>query len=810
MSGRSRVSVLGAVVALVLAWWQPSTLGQQSGATAPASVRAAAARGQSVRVIVGVRADDYRPEGILAPAARAGQRAALQELSQRVLGRLPAAARVRARVFDAIPSFSPEADANTLLQLESDPDVVSIEEDRLNTVSLAQSVPLIGGSDAWASGFTGAGWTVAILDTGVEQGHSFLAGKTVAEGCYSNANTSGSPSLCPGGVGSTTGPGSGLNCSSAISASCFHGTHVAGIAAGRGASFSGVAKDANIMAFQVFTNGGGGSIGAYTSDIIAAMNRVYALRGSYNIASVNMSLGGSIAYTNQSQCDTDNGSFKSAIDLLRSVNIASVIASGNDSSPTGISSPGCISSAVSVGSTTKSDVVSSFSNAAPFLSLLAPGSSINSSMPGNTFGPASGTSMATPHVAGAWAVLRQRRPSATVTEVLNALKSTGTPITDTRPGSGLTFPRIRVNVALTALTTPLLTVDNPGAGSTKTLPFPVNGWAIDRNALTGTGIDQVHVYAFPAGGGGPIAIGVATYGASRPDVGAAFGSQFINSGWSITANGLPNGNYTIVAYGHSTVTGTFNVQGSVAITVSGPIPNPAMSLDRPLGNGSSGTNVTVSGWAIDLGTPSGTGVDQVHVYAFPTGGGSPIGVVAAYGLSRPDVGAVFGGQFTNSGFQVVMNGVPAGTYNFTAYMHSTVSGTFILTATATNVTVNATTSNPQMYIDTAAGSYGRPFTISGWAVDAGAMSGPGIDAIHVWAFPVGGAPQFFVGVGTYGLSRPDVGAYIGSSQFNNSGYTITINSSNVPSPGLYDFYVFAHSTVTGTFPIARIVRVNVS
>jgi hypothetical protein len=140
-----------------------------------------------------------------------------------------------------------------------------------------------------------------------------------------------------------------------------------------------------------------------------------------------------------------------------------------------------------------------------------------------------------------------------------------------------------------------------------------------------------------------------------------------------------------------------------------------------------------------------------------------------------------------------------------------VSGTFNLSISATNVTVNAGTSNPQMYNDTPA--YGatrsRPFTLTGWAVDTGAPSGTGVDAIHVWAFPVSGAPQFFVGVATYGLSRPDIGAYFGSSQFNNSGYSFTVTSSNLPSPGTYDFQVFAHSTVTGTFPIARVVRVTV-
>ena len=709
MSRRTSVTLFAVLIALL--WGQPAPRGQQARAMAPDAVRAAAAQGQSVRVIVGLLVDGYQPEGALAPAGQAAQRAVLQELSARVLGRLPAAVRARARVFDAIPYFSAQVDANTLLQLEGDPDVISIEEDRLNSISLAESVPLIGGTSAWAAGFSGAGWTVAILDTGVEQSHSFLAGKTVSEGCYSNAGASGASSLCLGGVGATTQPGSGLNCGAAISDTCSHGTHVAGIAAGKGASFSGVAKDANIMAFQVFTDAGGGSIGAYDSDIIAAMNRVYALRGSYNIASVNMSLGGT-TYANQATCDSENASFKAAIDLLRSVNIASVIASGNEYQTNAISSPGCISTAVSVGSTDKSDVVSSFSDAAPFLSLLAPGQPINSSLPGNTFGFLSGTSMAAPHVAGAWAVLRQRRPSATVTEVLNALRTTGQSIVDSR--NGLSFPRIRVDAALGP--GPLVTIENPTGGSTKTGPFSFSGWAIDRGAASGTGIDQVHVYAYPASGGGPMAVGAASYGAARSDVGAAYGAQFTNSGFSINGVWLPNDSYTLIAYGHSTVSNAFIVTASVNIVMNAPVPHPMMSLDRPLSSSASGSTVTASGWAVDTAGTSGTGVDQVHVWAFPTGGGSPTALgVATYGLSRPDVASALGdSRFTNSGFRIAAS-LPPGNYTITAYLHSTVSGTFNLTASATNVTVNSTNSNPQMNIDSPStgASRTRPFTISG-------------------------------------------------------------------------------------------------
>src|SRR3989441_12719520 len=141
-------------------------------------------------------------------------------------------------------------------------------------------------------------------------------------------------------------------------------------------------------------------VGAYTSDLIAGLERVYAVHGTRNIASVNMSLGGG---SFSAYCDAEPE--KAIIDTLRSAGIATVVASGNDGSPTALSSPACISSAVSVGSTTKSDAVSSFSNVAPFMSLFAPGEDILSSVTGGGFALLSGTSMATPPGAGPWASL---------------------------------------------------------------------------------------------------------------------------------------------------------------------------------------------------------------------------------------------------------------------------------------------------------------------------------------------------------------------------------------------------------------------
>ena len=83
------------------------------------------------------------------------------------------------------------------------------------------------------------------------------------------------------------------------------------------------------------------------------------------------------------------------------------------------------------------------------------------------------------------------------------------------------------------------------------------GWALDRAAAAGVGVDAVHVYAHPVAGGGPIFLGVATHGTARPDVGAVFGGQFTNSGFALTVGSLAPGLYDLVVYARSTVTGVF-------------------------------------------------------------------------------------------------------------------------------------------------------------------------------------------------------------------------------------------------------------
>ncbi len=331
----------------------------------------------SVRVLVELDTA-FNPEGeIRGSTAIQFQRYEIGRAQEAVSKRLESFEASIIRSFKFIPLMTVRVDAAGLEDLAANPLVISIQEDEAIPLVLSDSVPLIGADTAWASGYAGAGQAIAILDTGVDSDHEFLNGKVVAEACFSTTNAgSSSTTLCPNNLETQTGPGAGADCDSAIPG-CYHGTHVSGIAAGQSASFSGVARDADLIAVQVFSRfdsvvycGAGNTpcILSWTSDQIAALEWVYDQSSSVTIASINMSLGGGQSFSN---CDGD--SRKLAIDNLASVGIATVIASGNNGFTDSLSYPACISSAVSVGSTNKSDVISSFSNVASFLSLLAPG-----------------------------------------------------------------------------------------------------------------------------------------------------------------------------------------------------------------------------------------------------------------------------------------------------------------------------------------------------------------------------------------------------------------------------------------------------
>src|SRR5262249_41817690 len=153
----------------------------------------------------------------------------------------------------------------------------------------------------------------------------------------------------------------------------------------------------------------------------------------FKIAAINMSIWDS-GFQVSGNCDATARAapFKTVIDALRAAGTATVIISGNGSQKTLSAFPGCISSAVTLSSTSKSDIVATDANVSDIVDLFAPGVSITSSVPPTpTFTTLSGTSMAAPHVTGAFAAIRSACPSASVDQIENALKNTGTTITDT-------------------------------------------------------------------------------------------------------------------------------------------------------------------------------------------------------------------------------------------------------------------------------------------------------------------------------------------------------------------------------------------
>ncbi len=435
-------------------------------ASRDAVVASVAAKGKT-EIIVEVAAK-------LSPNASAQSRAnTIAAAQDNLIASVKGSANVVART-SSLPVMLVSVDEEAARSLANSTAVVSMMENRLDKPLLDETIPLIGGPNVYNQGVTGKGWSVAILDTAQDTSHPFFSDRVLEEVCFSS-NSDYANSICPSGEDSEIGPGAAANCQVDW---CDHGTHVAGIAAGNGYGGSGVAPEAGIVSINVFMElkecaGEEHCIRSSVYDRIAAMNWVLEHHDEYRIAAVNMSIGGG-QYFDQASCDADNGPEKAAIDALVAANVAVLIASGNEAFTDSLSGPGCISSAIAVGSTTKQDQISSFSNSSDMLDILAPGSDIVSSAPGGGWATMSGTSMATPHVTGAFTLLRSARPDATVQDIYNALANGGKPITDSR--NGITRSRIQLDTALRLLTNGGSgTQPNPAPRPAPTRPAPQRG-----------------------------------------------------------------------------------------------------------------------------------------------------------------------------------------------------------------------------------------------------------------------------------------------------------------------------------------------
>jgi hypothetical protein len=321
-----------------------------------------------------------------------------------------------------------------LARLLARQDVAAVYEDRLHKPFLAQSLPIVSQPTVQqVMARTGAGTTVAVLDTGVDYTLS----------AFGSCTAPGVPTAtCKVVAALDTAPND--NKRDAVSPDN-HGTRVAGVVLG-------VAPGTKIAAIDVFTG-----TGAYDSDIIQGIDWAITNKTAYNIVAINLSLG-SDKYT--SACSGD--ALSSPIATARSNGILSIVASGNDGYKDGLASPACVPDAISVGMTYddryttigwssctdtytsepySKDKVACISNSASFLTLLAPGAFID--VAGAT--GIAGTSFAAPHVAGAVAVLKAAYPAETPTQIQTRLTSTGTQITDA--GNGIAKPRLNLLAA---------------------------------------------------------------------------------------------------------------------------------------------------------------------------------------------------------------------------------------------------------------------------------------------------------------------------------------------------------------------------
>lgn len=336
-----------------------------------------------------------KPNALVLPANAANGRAAMSQAVANAAVDLSDRFALRPhQVYDtAIQGFAVEANENAIKRLLNDPRVDYVEEDGMSYINPTQTgvtwgidrvdqrdLPLNG---SYTYDYTASNVRVYVIDSGILAGHSDFGGRVLSG--YTAISDGRGTSDCNG-----------------------HGTHVAGTVAG---ATWGVAKAARLVPVRVFGCTGGSA----NSTIIAGINWVASNHVKPAVA--NMSLGGPAS----SATDT-------ATNNLINAGVTVVVAAGNDNANACNYSPARVANAITVGSTTSTDARSSFSNFGTCVNIFAPGSSIRSawytsSTATNTI---SGTSMASPHVAGAAALYLAANPSASPATVRNALYSKAT------------------------------------------------------------------------------------------------------------------------------------------------------------------------------------------------------------------------------------------------------------------------------------------------------------------------------------------------------------------------------------------------
>ncbi|MEM8961615.1 MAG: S8 family serine peptidase [Acidobacteriota bacterium] len=371
-------------------------------------------------------------------------RAAIREHSGRILDRLSDASFTLRHRYKAINALAGTITREGLDQLLEEPLVRRVDLDVGGQGQLGEAVVLAGFIPVWNAGFTGAGVTVAVLDSGIDSDHPDLSSSLSGEACFCFDNGAG---CCPNGATTQMGTGSGEDDHG-------HGTNVIGVITSDGiVAPSGGAPDADIVSIKVLDEN---NSFCCTSDVVAGLD--YILTDRPEVDLVNMSLGTFATFPGN--CDTATSftmALAAAIDTLWQNGVVSFVATGNGASGTDMSAPACVANAVSVGAvydsdigginfgtcsdaTTAPDQVTCFSNSNDTTDLFSPGAPMTSSGLGGGTSTFFGTSQASPLSAACAALLLDAFPGMTPTDIENALEDSPTLVTDTT--NGLSFPRL--------------------------------------------------------------------------------------------------------------------------------------------------------------------------------------------------------------------------------------------------------------------------------------------------------------------------------------------------------------------------------
>ncbi len=296
------------------------------------------------------------------------------------------------RTFTIVPAVAAQMNPQAADALLKNPNIAYVEPD-YEMFAHSQEVPWgidrVFGDETysfstWGTS-TGNGIRVAILDTGIDQNHEDLTvagGETTVDDTHWGSDGSG------------------------------HGTHVAGTVAALDNTIGvvGVAPDVSLYAVKVLSDAGSGTVASVVAGIEWAVGE--------GIPVLNMSLGGS----------SDSQTLRDACDAAYGAGHLLVASAGNNGNPGGrgdnVGYPARYASVIAVGSSTQNDTRSSFSSTGPDVELIAPGSSILSTLPGDEYGTYSGTSMASPHVAGVAALTWAANNELSHSDVRQILRDT--------------------------------------------------------------------------------------------------------------------------------------------------------------------------------------------------------------------------------------------------------------------------------------------------------------------------------------------------------------------------------------------------